>query len=156
VGASGRCRVSYVKRSPRAHFNTSRITGYCCPIEWGHCWRAAFQYNRCLVSGVPLLKWNDSFKRYYTHSLAYVYCVRSFGVPTLTSLPLHDQQTCQGLVAKLVPFLTDRSTLMLQNVSEARSFVQYRLNDQVRSPLFRMRELSCIGSYLYGCYPMCL
>jgi len=156
VGAFGGFRVSYTKRGPRAHFNTSGITGYCRPIEWRHCWRVTFQYNRCLVSDVSLVKWNDSFKRFYTQSLAYVYCVRSFGVPTLTSLPLHDQQTCQGLIAKLVPFLTDKSTLLLQNVSEARSSVQSRLNDKVRSPWFRMRELTCICSYLHGYSPTCL
>lgn len=77
---------------------------------------------------------NGSSKPPHAQSLAYVYCVRSFGVPTMTSLPSHDQEACKGLIAKLVPFLTDSSTIMLQDIGEARSSVQSRLNDKVGSP----------------------
>ncbi len=83
--------------------------------------------------------WNGSSKPFYAQSLVYVYCVRTFGVPTLTSLPSHDQEACKGLIAKLVPFLTDSSTLLLQDIGEAHSSVQSRLDDKVRSPWFRLR-----------------
>ena len=81
---------------------------------------------------------NGLFKLCGAQSLAYVYCVRSFGVSTLGSLPSHDRPACQGLVANLVPFLTDQSTLRLRSVDEARSSVQSRLNVTVRSPVFRV------------------
>ena len=78
-----------------------------------------------------LVEVSGSFKPFYAQSLAYVHCIRSFGVSTLASLPSHDQPACQGLVGKLVPFLTDQSTLLLRSVNEARSLVQSRLNDKV-------------------------
>lgn len=134
VGASGGFRVSNTKRSRIIRVNTSGTIGYCGTVEWRRCWKVALQYNRCLVSAVPVVGWNGPFTPSYAQSLAYVYCVRSFGVSRFASLPSHDRPACQGLVAELVPFLMDRSTLLLRSVSEARSSVQSRLNDKVAPP----------------------
>jgi hypothetical protein len=140
VGAPRRCRVSHTKPSPSVPFDTSGTTGCCGSVERRRCWGVAFQYNRCLVGGVRLVQLSGPFDPAISKSLAYVYCVRSFGVSTLTSLPSHDQPACQGLVTKLVPFLMDRSTLLLRSVDEARSSVQSRLNDKVRPPGLHIRD----------------
>lgn len=80
------------------------------PIPSGH----PLVYNMCAIWSVVLLLPRGS-ETYQNFSISYAYITRHLGIPTLQSLIPNDPEHYEArrLVAKLVPFLTDRKSMKL-------------------------------------------
>ncbi|KAG8767085.1 hypothetical protein FRC16_007487, partial [Serendipita sp. 398] len=64
--------------------------------------------------------------------LAYVFCIRTFGMVSMTTGDKNDKQECRNTLARAVPLLIDRkSVTRLDSVDKAIQYVQSRMDENL-------------------------